>query len=428
MIRRVLGVPAEAVAIDTLEGLVDSNRVEDQALELKRELPGNSDSDKTSFRTDVAAVANGGGGVVIYGVDEGPDGTATAIVPFQLAGQAERLQQLINTRIEPHLPVQIVEVPEEGADGEGCLVLDVPGLSRPYAVRVNNRWAYPRRTGRTIDHMSESQIAQMYRARLRRQNDVRERLEELHTLCLRSEVSPLLPQLSVLGTPSEPAARLFRPDGATKHRIRSIPTTNVFTPSEMGAPIFSQSRSGFRRIDLAPDFQTTVRDRYGWAGFHDDGSCHRVVRGSVVESNVEEMNGKPGFYDTWLTVSVCATLHGYGLLLEEFGVDSEIILQVRLADMALPAPLVPSGVGVHSYEATVATHPFVTEISAEANELASPKGALATAKPLLDDVFSAFTWEGCPFFSDDGALAPERWPSRWQAGVKNWARIVGLDV
>jgi hypothetical protein len=138
---------------DVIESLQINEVREGRNLDYKLELPGNSDADKRDFLADVAALANSGGGDIVYGIEEKPDesGKNTG-APGRIAGIPDlnvdqtklRLMQLIRSSIEPviqgvemeavgsfeHGPVFIVRIPKSWSSPH---MVTFKGLSRFYA-------------------------------------------------------------------------------------------------------------------------------------------------------------------------------------------------------------------------------------------------------------------------------------------------------
>lgn len=89
-----------------LESLIAEKASESAYLEFKRELPGRDDRSKHEFTADVSALANAGGGDLVFGMDEDSEGQASSIVP--LAGSSDeevrRLQDVLLHGVEPRLP------------------------------------------------------------------------------------------------------------------------------------------------------------------------------------------------------------------------------------------------------------------------------------------------------------------------------------
>lgn len=101
--------------------------VEGHYLDIKREIkPG--DSGNKEAAKDIASFAVDGG-LLIYGVDENRDPSsagAPQLAPMPLANQAERLDGITRTRIDPPLSVRITPIHAAANDGTGYLLVLVP--------------------------------------------------------------------------------------------------------------------------------------------------------------------------------------------------------------------------------------------------------------------------------------------------------------
>jgi len=73
MLRRILGVTPDALDTSTFERLVSDGVPEGQRIEFKSTLPGSTKDERQEFARDVAAMANGGGGLLLFGIGEGSD-------------------------------------------------------------------------------------------------------------------------------------------------------------------------------------------------------------------------------------------------------------------------------------------------------------------------------------------------------------------
>ena len=155
-----------------LEGLVKSAVREDEDLDFKRELYGNSDSAKRDLAGDLASFANHRGGVIVIGIEDEGD-VAARLNPVELSdGEEARIRQIAAGNIFPHLPIELYDVPSENKPGFGYYVLAVSTSPlRPHAIRKGRDLRYPRRDGTTTRWLAESEVADLYRDRFR-SNDV----------------------------------------------------------------------------------------------------------------------------------------------------------------------------------------------------------------------------------------------------------------
>jgi hypothetical protein len=151
-----------------LQLLCGERQRELQGLEYKRELCLESDGDKREVERDALAMANGGGGVIIYGIEETPlpdGGTAAgSLVPLADGSLYERLNSLLDDRGEPRLRFDIYPVDPEA--GGFYLVVDISGPGRPY---MGNDGRYHGRRGTSSRRMSEAEVADAYRQRFIRE-------------------------------------------------------------------------------------------------------------------------------------------------------------------------------------------------------------------------------------------------------------------
>jgi predicted HTH transcriptional regulator len=84
-----------------IESLLEARCSEGPRLEYKRELPGSTDNEKKEFLADVVAMANAGGGSILFGIEE-EEGSAVDIVGVSASEESsQRLGNLIRDGIEP---------------------------------------------------------------------------------------------------------------------------------------------------------------------------------------------------------------------------------------------------------------------------------------------------------------------------------------
>jgi hypothetical protein len=135
--------------VDRVEGLVDERRVETAHLEFKREPDGPGTTAKPW-----AAVANAGGGAVVYGIDEDDLSRASRAVPIDLDGLRERFEQ-INRAVDPPVDVTIEVLPIEPGERGYCVVVVGPAV--PGRVHLVDHRA-PTRDGTTTRYMTSEEV------------------------------------------------------------------------------------------------------------------------------------------------------------------------------------------------------------------------------------------------------------------------------
>ena len=297
--------------------LVDDRVAEHQRLDFKRELPGDTKDSRREHARDVAAMANGGGGLLIFGVAE-EDDAAAEITPVPLGDEVTRLRQVTNSLLEPYLHLEIEEVEVGDDPGQGVIVVSVPSSARrPFAVVEGSRLGYFRRTGRNRHPMDEAEVARMYTERVDRLQSVSQRLHEL-TTGVANRIADLaigaLPEEETLASrpiaylavaPVEAYSRLFRPDPQTLGVISNIAVGRVFGIPEYGEILPRDYRPGFKRVDIAHGFTPRLLV-YGWSELHDDGSFVGVIVGRPPgfepAHQLNDGTQLAGFYDVQLAV------------------------------------------------------------------------------------------------------------------------------
>ena len=147
-----------------IEELVSENVEESQRLDFKSEMPGATHASRRAFLRDVCAMANSGGGDIVFGVDEQPAGIAGNIIPIasnQVDQDILRLQNLILSTIQPRPPVNIV--PVNNGQGKAVLLLRVAvSLSGPHSVWFKGHRQFTGRRPRGTDDLSMDEVRDLF--------------------------------------------------------------------------------------------------------------------------------------------------------------------------------------------------------------------------------------------------------------------------
>jgi predicted HTH transcriptional regulator len=125
---------------DDIVRLVTDKVSERKTLEYKKTLNVGNTDDKAEFLADVSSFANASGGDILFGItdEKGEDGNATGI-PGEIVGltisnagtECNRIEQLIQTGLQPRLPVVFVKA------------LDIPERGMVIVIRVGKSWTAP---------------------------------------------------------------------------------------------------------------------------------------------------------------------------------------------------------------------------------------------------------------------------------------------
>lgn len=180
---RALGRGPSDVDYELLEACVAAAVPESESLDWKQALPhetGKADWSQ-EWAKDVAAMANTGGGCIVYGVVEEPGaGTAASLTdvgPFTDSIES-RLRQSAAAQVRP-LVTGLQFIPVTSADGAShALVVRVPASGEvPHLLSQGKEgFKAPYRYGATTEWMTERALEAAYLQRFRRAADLREHL------------------------------------------------------------------------------------------------------------------------------------------------------------------------------------------------------------------------------------------------------------
>ncbi len=155
-------ISLEAITVEHLEMLASQSVEEDQQLEYKREAPSNwDDNSKSELRKDVAAMANGGGGTILYGIQEDEEGRASG---FQSIAEVDhlkgRIEQILLDCFDP--PLQRIALRSLSVKGKDVLLIRVEAPEQPPYSIATGQWnrRFPIRQGRHTRPMTMAEIGQ----------------------------------------------------------------------------------------------------------------------------------------------------------------------------------------------------------------------------------------------------------------------------
>ncbi|MYS84618.1 ATP-binding protein [Streptomyces sp. SID5474] len=178
-LHRVLGLPPGPLTDDMLDAAVAAGVAETDDLDWKSELPPMKGLTQTDFPKDVAAMANSGGGLIVFGVRETQKAATGRADVGELDEAYERaLRSAAITAVSP--PVFGLVVHRLGGDGRHAVVVEVPaGVDGPHLIYRNEYFGAPVRNDSDTVWMKERQIEVMYRARFDERRHATEALDGL---------------------------------------------------------------------------------------------------------------------------------------------------------------------------------------------------------------------------------------------------------
>lgn len=238
-IHRTLGLEPGNLTLELIEKAIEEGLEETADFDMKRVVPNlKEDKSKQEIAKDIAAMANSGGGWIIYGVGEGASDIAGSIHPCEWTATEE--QQMLNiayTKIDP--PVVGLEFNKiscgENSDKKLVLMHIPDSVDAPHFARVEkNNFSAPRRNGPHTKPMTYRDIERGFRERFQRGVEQEKTLQgyfEQAAEALNPEEGVFLAIAAVPVTPSS------SPDSAGRNAAMEHITPGVY-------PYFMASQRG----------------------------------------------------------------------------------------------------------------------------------------------------------------------------------------
>lgn len=297
-IHRALGVAPGPLTDELLNSAISARVVETEGLDWKSELPPAKGLPQTDFPKDVAAMANSGGGVIVYGVREEQKAAVERVDVGEFDEAYERsLRNAVITAISP--PVFGLNVHRVGAPGSRAVVVEVPAsLDGPHLIYKNDYFAAPVRNDSDTVWMKERQIEAMYRARFEERRHATEILNVLSSEAAAGRDTDTRAWLIAVAHPRVPRFR----DRMSRESAR-----DVLSKAE-GLALVYAGRGGIHplesvdRLNPRPGLRrwvavnTAVSDRAvwkeAWVSIHDDGSV-------TLAAAVGAHRNQDGYFEGW---------------------------------------------------------------------------------------------------------------------------------
>lgn len=180
-LHRELGLPPGDVTDELIDAAVSAEVAETDDLDWKGELPPTSNLADTDFPKDLAAMANYGGGVIVYGVSESQKKATGRVDVGELTENHERtLRKVAVSAIRP--PIFGLGIHRVGEEGSRAVAVVVPpSVDGPHLIFKKDYFGAPIRNNADTAWMAEREIAAKYRARFDAERHVSEVLDTLYT-------------------------------------------------------------------------------------------------------------------------------------------------------------------------------------------------------------------------------------------------------
>lgn len=304
-LHRALGVAPGPLTDELLDAAVSGGVVEANDLDWKSELPPAKGLPQTDFPKDVAAMANSGGGVIVFGVRESQKAATERVDVGEFDEVHERsLRSAAITAISP--PVFGLNVHRLGDEGKRAVVVEIPSsVDGPHLIYRNDFFGAPVRNDSDTVWMKERQIEAMYRARFDERRHATEALDNLFAEASGGRNSGERAWLIAVAHPRVPRFR----DRLTRDEARDVLSKTeglALTYAGRGGvhPLESvdrhNPRPGLRRwvaVNTATGERSTWRE--SWMSIHHDGSVtlatavggHRMSSDSYFEGSQVQSTG-----------------------------------------------------------------------------------------------------------------------------------------
>lgn len=276
-LHRSLGLPPSTLTDEILDAAVDAGVMETDDLDWKSALPPIRGLPQTDVPKDIAAMANSGGGMIVYGVEEDQKAATGRKDTGNLSEGHERaFRSAAITAIIP--AVSGLEIYRLGTTPHAVAVVVPASVDRPHLIYRNDFFGAPIRNNADTVWMKERQIETMYKARFDEQRRSNQALESLYAEAaagrdpasrawLIAVAHPRIP--GTLGRPTRDQAREVFKHAAgialtysNRNGIHPIENVDQLNP-----------RPGLRRW-IAPNTAASdiSRWREAWLAVHHDGS------------------------------------------------------------------------------------------------------------------------------------------------------------
>ncbi len=335
-----LGLGEGPLAYEHFQQAVLDQVQESAFLDWKRSLPVQNPSSLDEFAKDVAAMANSGGGVLVFGVTElRGQGSARAIEPVPLDERSiQQLRAALASRVRPMVTGNEFVLVKASNVPEGILVLNIPASANaPHFVGDANRLGAPYRDGPTTRWMTERQIERTYLDRFTNREAVDGALETLKDDMLDRVDRSAGPWLTLVATPDIRYGRSAQLDEPGIQRLMLAALGNARTVSPESVVIIKslgegglRPRVGLRRWVMATDRFGEPGSRSDWshAEVHHDGTVALGICTSSVIRRAAETEGAHGVDAIAIEYAVISEFSILFALASEMG--SSRAMQVRM--------------------------------------------------------------------------------------------------
>lgn len=278
-IHRLLGREPGPITDELLDAAVENGVKETDDLDWKSELPPAKALQSTDYPKDIAAMANSGGGTIIYGIEESQKAAIKRLDVGELTETHERaLRSAAVTAISP--PIFGLGIREVGNPGSRAVAVLVPASADgPHLIYRNEYFGAPIRNDADTVWMKERQIEAMYRARFDERRHEAEALANLYDDAASGRDTNQRAWFIAVACPRLPASQPVRPPrGQAGEIFEAALVHGIFFAGRGGIhPLEAvdrlNPRPGLRRWVAANTAESQhSRWKESWASCHHDGA------------------------------------------------------------------------------------------------------------------------------------------------------------
>lgn len=179
-LHKALGLPPGPLTSDMLDQAIEQGVRETDDLDWKAKLPESGSLSAGDFSKDIAAMANSGGGMIVYGVKESGKAAIERVDVTDFGERRESgLRAVAVSAISP--PVFGLRIYEFGEEPNRAVAVVVPSTEDgPHLIYRNELFGAPVRNDADTAWMKERQIEAMYRARFEARRAAADDLQGLY--------------------------------------------------------------------------------------------------------------------------------------------------------------------------------------------------------------------------------------------------------
>jgi len=266
-----------------IDAAVAVGLAETDDLDWKDRLPPTKALNETDFPKDVAAMANSGGGTLVYGVEEsGKKATTRRPVGVLTEVHERTLRAAAFNAVSP--PVFGLEIHRIGEPGNEVVAVVVPpSIDGPHLIYREKYFGAPIRNDADTEWMKERQIEQLYRARFDERSRSDSALVSLYAEAVAGRNVQYRAWLIAVARPRVPFTPRSRPtrDDARKMIAEAERSTLTWVGRAGIHPIESVTRKsprpGLRRWNFVDTTTGESKWRESWMAVHHDASVSLVT-------------------------------------------------------------------------------------------------------------------------------------------------------